>query len=314
MSKVSIIVPVYNTEKQLKRCLDSLVNQSDKDIEIIIINDGSTDGSEDIVKEYKEKYNSLIKYYSKLNEGIAKTRNFGIEKANSKYILFIDSDDYIDTCLIEKLKPYIEEDIDIIKFKLAKVDENGNTIEKINGPIFDKTTGEDGFNKLYSEDVLLDSPCVYLIKKEIFINNDLKFERKYHEDFGLIPLVILNAKTMVSTPYYLYSYVQAENSITRNNNYEKTLKRIEDVLAHYDNAMVKIDKMKLKKKTKENAKIYYTNAIILKMNELKEKDKNEYIKQLKNRKIYKNIKPRNFKQLIKRKLIKYNIKLYLKRR
>lgn len=338
MSKVSIIVPVYNTGAKLKKCLDSLVNQTIKDIEIIIINDGSTDNSEKIIKEYianykkqkqydskenenKTKNNSSednnsveIEFYSKENEGIAKTRNYGIEKANSDYILFVDSDDYIDLKLVEKLLPYIEQDIDLIKFKLQRVNENGEILEKTDGPVFEKTTGQEGFNKLYSQDVLLDSPCVYLIKKELFKKNNFTFKRTYHEDFGLMPLVIVSAKDIVSTPYYLYSYVQSSNSLMRNDDYNKTLKRIEDVWFHYDNSMNQIEKMNLEKTTKENIKIYYTNAVILKIYELKEEDQKQFIKEIKKRKMYKNIKPRNLKQLIKRYLLKFNIKLYIKMR
>lgn len=325
MSKISIIVPVYNTGAKLKKCLDSLVNQTVKDIEIIIINDGSTDNSEEVIKEYiknnskenedKTESNSVkIEFYSKENEGIAKTRNYGIEKANSDYILFVDSDDYIDKKLVEKLLPYIEQNIDLIKFKLQRVNENGEILEKTDGPVFEKTTGQEGFNKLYSQDVLLDSPCVYLMKKELFKKNNFTFKRTYHEDFGLMPLVIVSAKDMVSTPYYLYSYVQSSNSLMRNDDYNKTLKRIEDVWFHYDNAMNKIEKMNLEKTTKENIKIYYTNAVILKIYELKEEDQKQFIKEIKKRKMYKNIKPRNLKQLIKRYLLKFNIKLYIKMR
>ena len=338
MSKVSIIVPVYNTGDKLKKCLDSLVNQTIKDIEIIIINDGSTDNSEKIIKEYianykkqkqydskenenKTKNNSSednnsveIEFYSKENEGIAKTRNYGIEKANSDYILFVDSDDYIDKKLVEKLLPYIVQNIDLIKFKLQRVNENGEILEKTDGPVFEKTTGQEGFNKLYSQDVLLDSPCVYLMKKELFKKNNFTFKRTYHEDFGLMPLVIVSAKDMVSTPYYLYSYVQSSNSLMRNDDYSKTLKRIEDVWFHYDNAMNKIEKMNLEKTTKENIKIYYTNATILKIYELKEEDQKQFIKEIKKRKMYKNIKARNLKQMVKRYLLKFNIKLYIKMR
>ena len=331
MSKVSIIVPVYNTGAKLKKCLDSLVNQTVKDIEIIIINDGSTDNSEEVIKEYiknnskenedktesnsSENSNSVkIEFYSKENEGIAKTRNYGIEKANSDYILFVDSDDYIDVKLVEKLLPYIEQNIDLIKFKLQRVNENGEILEKTDGPVFEKTTGQEGFNKLYSQDVLLDSPCVYLMKKELFKKNNFTFKRTYHEDFGLMPLVIVSAKDIVSTPYYLYSYVQSSNSLMRNDDYSKTLKKIEDVWFHYDNAMNKIEKMNLEKTTKENIKIYYTNATILKIYELKEEDQKKFIEEIKERKMYKNIKPRNLKQLIKRYLLKINIKLYIKMR
>lgn len=314
MSKVSIIIPVYNTEKHLKKCLESVTNQTEKDIEIIVINDGTTDNSESIINEYINKDNSLIKYYSKANEGVAKTRNYGIEKASSDYILFVDSDDYIDERLIEKLMPYINNDIDIIKFKLKRVDEKGNVIEKVEGPIFGKTTGSEAFNKLYCEDVLIDSPCVYLIKRKLFTDNNFQFNRTYHEDYGLIPLIILKAQSFVSIPDYLYYYVQAEDSITRNENYEKTIKKFNDAIFHFDNAMCEIDKMGLNRETKENAKIFYTNAIILKINDLKAEDKNKYIKLLKIRKVYKNIKPRNAKQLLKRIILKFSVKLYLKMR
>ena len=215
---------------------------------------------------------------------------------------------------MEKLLPYIEQDIDLIKFKLQRVNEDGQILEKTDGPVFEKTTGQEGFNKLYSQDVLLDSPCVYLIKKELFKKNNFTFKRTYHEDFGLMPLVIASAKDIVSTPYYLYSYVQSSNSLMRNDDYNKTLKRIEDVWFHYDNAMNQTEKMNLEKTTKENFKIYYTNAVILKIYELKEEDQKEFIKEIKKRKMYKNIKARNLKQLIKRYLLKINIKLYIKMR
>lgn len=311
MAKVSVIVPVYNTGRYVERCLDSLIHQTLKDeMEIIVVNDGSTDNSEEII----EKYRQQVKYYAKENEGIAKTRNFGIEKATSEYIMFVDSDDYVEPTLIEKLKPYIDQQIDLIKFKLQKVDEKGNIIEKIGGPVFEKVQGEKAFCKLFSEDVLLDSPCVYVIKKELFTKYNFQFRRTYHEDFGLIPLIILVAKSVVSTDYYLYSYVQVENSITRNEDYEKTRKRMEDVLGHYDNMLQTIERLTLSKRAKEDIKIYYTNAILLKLNELKKEDKNYYIKQMKQRRFDKNIKARNGKQLLKKILLKINVKLYLKLR
>ena len=92
MAKVSLVVPIYNSSKYLNKCIDSLVNQTLKDIEIILINDGSTDESEKVIKEYKDK---RIKYISKKNEGIGKTRNRGIKEATGEYIAFVDSDDYL---------------------------------------------------------------------------------------------------------------------------------------------------------------------------------------------------------------------------
>ena len=313
---ISIIIPVYNTGKYIEKCLNSILNQTKSiNLEIIIINDGSTDDSENIIKKYIEKNEQKlnIKYYSKENEGIAKTRNFGIEKATYNYIMFLDSDDYIEPRTMEILEKYINQDIDLIKFKLERVDENGNTLEKIDGPIFENISGQEAFNKLYSKDVLLDSPCVYIMKKKIFTKNGFKFQGKYHEDFGLIPFIILTSKSVTSIPEYLYKYVQAQNSITRTSDYNKIIKKMEDVLFHYDNMIKTLDKLELEKITKENVKIYYTNAIILKLKELKkENQKKYYIKEIKKRKMYQNIKPRNLKQTIKRLLLQWNIKLYLK--
>ena len=315
MKKVSIIIPVYNAEKHLKRCIDSVIDQEYSDLEIILINDGSTDDSEKIMNEYKNKYPNLINCYSKENTGVADTRNFGIEKANGEYIMFLDCDDYIDKSLFESCKQYIEDNIELIKFKLQRVNEKGKVLEIVNGAIFDKVSGQEGFNKLYCTDVLLDSPCVYLIKKEIFIRNNLKFMvGTEHEDFGLIPFIIVLAKTMVSINFYGYYYVQSDNSITRNEDYNRTIKRAYDALAHYDNAINLVEKLDITKKTRENIKIYYTNAIILKAKELKEEDQDKYIAEIKNRKMVENIKIRNMKQLLKRILLTIDIKTYLKSR
>lgn len=317
MAKVSVIVPVYNTGKYVERCLNSLMEQTIKDeIEIIVINDGSTDNSGEIVKKYiqKQENKQIIKYYEKENEGIAKTRNYGLEKATGEYILFVDSDDNIDTQLIEKVKPYMDKQIDLIKFKLQRVDEEGNILEKVEGPTFESKTGEEAFNAMYSQDVLLDSPCVYAIKKELFTKNNFQFKRTYHEDFGLIPLILLVSKSVVSINEYLYNYTQVGNSITRNEDYQKTIQRMEDCLAHYDNMVTTIKEWQVQKEAKENIKIYYTNAILLNLNELKKKERKEYIKQIRKRKFSQNIKARNLKQLIKKILLMIDIDLYLKMR
>ena len=312
MSKLSVIIPVYNNEKYLERCFNSIINQNINDLEIIVVNDGSTDDSDKIIQKY-EKNHKEIKYYQKENTGVADSRNYGIEKATGKYIMFLDADDYLDSALYKKIKKYIDEDIDLIKYKIQIVDKNEKTIELIQGATFEKTRGEEGFAKLYSTDVLLDSPCAYIIKKEIFEKNNLKFKvGTEHEDFGLIPFIIVFAKTMVSINFYGYYYVQTDNSITRNNDYSKNIKKAYDALRHYDDAMKKIENLNISKKVKDNLKIYYTNAILTKVQALSEKDKIRYMEKLKTRKLYKNIKIRNIKQLIKKILLFFSIKSYLK--
>ncbi len=312
MKKLSVIIPVYNGEKTLKRCIESVLKQKDEDIEIIIINDGSTDASDKIVQEYKEKNPKIISYYQKKNTGVADTRNYGIKKAKGKYILFLDADDYLDIHLYGLVKQYMEKDIDLIKFKLQREDEKGNIIETVNGPVFENKTGEEGFEELYATDVLLDSPCVYVMKKDIFIKNKLEFKvGTEHEDFGLMPFVIVLAKRMISINFYGYHYVQVEGSITRNDSYEKTKKKAKDALKQYDEALMKIDRYKLNKKIAETLKIYYTNAILLKIETLEKKDQKEYIKEIRKRKMTKNIKAKNIKQLLRKMILSLNIKWYL---
>lgn len=313
MCKLTIIVPVYNTSTHLKKCIESLLPQVNNDIEILAINDGSTDDSGKILREYVEQNPNQITYYEKSNTGVADTRNLGIDMSKGKYILFVDSDDYIKENLIEELEKYMEQDIDIVKFKLEKVNEKGETLEKIDGPIFEKVNGEEAFNILAFSDILLDSPCIYLFKKELFEKNNLKFKpNTEHEDFGLIPLVLLKATSVVSINNYGYCYFQSSNSITRNEDYAKTLKKFNDVLLHYDTMIEFIGKENLNKETEKNVKTYYTNAIILKLKELKKQDQDIYIKKIKQRKMIKNIQVHNAKQLIKKCILIINIKLYLK--
>ena len=316
MAKISIIVPIYNAEKNIKKCLESINEQIalESEIEVILINDGSTDNTDEIVKEYIEKHmkNKDVKYFTKKNEGVAKTRNYGLNKSTGDYILFVDSDDYISKDTIKILEPYIQKNIDIIKFKLQRLDETGKIIERVDGPVFDGITGQEAFNKLYSTDVLIDSPCVYLIKKDIFTKNKLEFKGTYHEDFGLIPILIILSSKVVSLPDYLYQYIQGQDSITRNDDYDKTLIKMKDCFFHYDRMLKIIENIKLDKITKENIKIYYTNAILMKLSNLKENDKKIFIKEMKDRKMYNNIKIRNIKQLIKKIILNIDVNLYFK--
>lgn len=313
MIKLSIIVPVYNTQNEMAKCLESILKQKNENIEILVINDGSTDSSKQVIQEYQLKYPNTITYYEKENTGIADTRNVGINKAKGKYILFVDSDDYLSLDFLKKLDPYMDQDIDIVKFKLQRVNEQGKILEKVDGATFEKTDGETAFSNLAFSDVLLDSPCVYLFKKELFTQNDLYFKiGTEHEDFGLIPLVLLKAKSIVSLDFYGYNYVQRNNSITRNDDYEKTKKRMQDVLVHYDHMVSFLEKEEIGERAKKNLRTYYTNAILLKLKELKRKEQDEVIKQIRIRNMIADIQVHNMKQWIKKIILTINIRWYLK--
>lgn len=101
--KLSIIVPVYNIENYIDKCLNSLVKQTMKDFEVIVVNDGSPDNSEKIIKKYEEKYPKIIKYYKKKNGGLSSARNYGIKKARGEYICFLDGDDYVEKTTYKKM-------------------------------------------------------------------------------------------------------------------------------------------------------------------------------------------------------------------
>lgn len=314
MAKISVIVPVYNTEKYLRRCLDSLVNQSMQDIEIIVVNDGSKDNSQSIIEEYEKKY-PIVKGYIKENGGLSDARNFGVEKATGEYLCFVDSDDYIDLNLFLNLYLVVKPEVEMLKYKAVIINEEAKELEKIDGPVFDPASGEEAFSKLMGNDLFLENAWLYMYKTSFYKENNFKFAKgKYHEDLGLVPLIMLKAKSVMSVKAYGYFYVQTNDSITRSPDYSKTVKRIYDVLDLYDNMIEVVSKYDVKKESFENIKIFYSNILILKTAELKKEDKKKYIKELKNRKIINNIKARNAKQLLKKVILNISIPLYLKLR
>ncbi len=315
MPKISVIVPVYNTEKYIEKCLKSLDDQTMKDFEVVIVNDGSKDESERAIKNYMRRTRMNIKYLKKENGGLASARNYGVERASGKYISFLDSDDYLDKDTFYLLEQYIDKDIDLIKFKMKTVNEKEEVLEKLDGPVFDVCKGEEGYKKLCTTDKYMDPACIYLYRREFFVENNFKYKLRYHEDFGLTSLIIVQAKTFVSTDIFGYNYLQTEESLTRAKDYNKDIERAKDMLAHYDNMIPTVNAYtNISAETKALVKRYYTNSVILKANKLKGKERKQYIKEIKNRFMYRNIKPENLKQKLKRILLKYSVNLYLKMR
>ena len=125
---VSIIVPIYNSEQYLERCINSLIKQTYKNIEIILIDDGSKDSSLSIIEKYA-KQDCRIVYISKENSGVSSSRNDGIKIAKGKYISFVDSDDYIESNMIEDMyKALVEQNVDIVRCSVKENNENISTI------------------------------------------------------------------------------------------------------------------------------------------------------------------------------------------
>ena len=294
---ISFIIPAYNAGKTIGRTIKSIMNQEENsmDYEIIVVDDGSEDDLREKIEEFKDE--KRIKYFYKDNTGVSDTRNYGVNQAIGEYIIFVDSDDYISRTLLKDIEPYINQKIDLIKWTPIFVDEDGNILRKEGSISFNNVSGEKGFNLLFGKDNLIDCLWNYAIKKELV----LEFPKgMYHEDFATMPLMILNADTMVSINNYEYYYVQSQNSIMRNKNDEMERKKLQDKLVHYDNLLRISKKMSLKKVTKENLAIFATNSLLTVVPELEEENKIWFEKELKERKIAKNIKIRSFKQFIKR--------------
>jgi len=223
MYKISVIIPVFNSAKYLEKCLDSILNQTLIDIEIILIDDGSTDASLDIIKSYSEKYNN-IKYKSKKNEGQAIARNLGIQMSTGEFICFVDSDDYIESTMLEKLyETAINNSSDIAICDYMEEYTN-RTIEK-------KSLFVDAENIHKSYILSVAGPCSKIIKTDIFKQNDLKFlENNIYEDLAIIPTLALYTQKISYCKEFLYHYVIRNNSTMQQSKYNKKLESIFNVM------------------------------------------------------------------------------------
>lgn len=210
MTKVSVIVPVYNTEKYLKKCLDSLVNQSLKDIEIIIVNDGSLDNSQNIIDEYASKYSDIIKSYKKKNGGLSDARNYGLKKATGEYIGFVDSDDFAELDMFEKLyKKAIFDNFDIVACDIKYIFDNHS---KVVSSLVEKDIFK--FDDIKKQMINI-YPAAWnkIYKRNLFKKINFK-KNVWYEDveflYRLFPYI--NSIGVVGEP--LINYVQRDGAIT----------------------------------------------------------------------------------------------------
>lgn len=178
MYKISVLVPVYNTEKTLSKCLDSILKQTIiNDIEIVIVNDGSTDNSQAIIDNYVDKYKNIVKY-KQINQGLGATRNKGIELASGEYIAFLDSDDWVDENYYELMyKKAKEENSELVISSYIVDIPNSNTQSITTHKVEDKISHLDGllrgdiagfsWNKLYKKSLIDDNNLKFPLRGEL---------------------------------------------------------------------------------------------------------------------------------------------------
>ena len=224
MPKVSVIVPVYNVEKYLRKCLDSLVNQTLDDIEILVINDGSPDQSQMIIEEYQRNY-SFLKGYMKKNGGLADARNFGLQYAKGKYIGFIDSDDSVELDMYEKMYEKAEEtQADLVVCDLEYVWENESK-EPMRMAGLNHIDGKSERQSLFTSPLFAWNK---LYRREFFLNTGLQYSvGKWYEDIPVTVPLFAEAKRIAYVPQVMIHYLQRSSSIM-GSGYDKRMYHIFD--------------------------------------------------------------------------------------
>lgn len=247
MKNLSVIIPMYNTQKYISTCLDSLLEQTYKDFEVVIIDDGSTDKGPDIVKKYI-KFDKRIQLFTQKNRGPSVARNRGIELSKGKYLYFLDSDDYINKYTFEKcIYEYENNDIDLITFD-AKVTYEKKYYETKNrdyismmSSFYDRSSifleskamnSEDFVKTGFLKDKFKGNVVLYFFKKDTIVNNIIKFNDgiKNYEDFLFLYYILKNTKKVkyLSEPFYFRRLTG--NSLTTKLTNESNKEKARDIL------------------------------------------------------------------------------------
>ena len=228
--KLSIIVPVYGVEKYIDKCLNSLVKQSLKEIEIIVVNDGTKDNSQKIIDKYVKEYPDKIKSYIKENGGQGSARNYGLKKATGEYIGYVDSDDFVEKDMYKKLYNKAKKNnYDIVvcgNYNVSEDYQNKNIDAFINNYNTDL------------ENIFFGKMAVWnkIYKRDILIKNKLEFKEKvWYEDLAFTLKAIMNSNTFAFIDEPLYDYLIREGSTMNNSNVQRNLEILDafdDILSY----------------------------------------------------------------------------------
>lgn len=226
MTKVTVIIPVFNGEKYIKTCLDSVLKQTLQEIEIIVINDGSTDKTQEILESYQNQYKDKIKIIKKENEGQGKARNVGIDLSNGEFLTFVDADDEIAPNMLQNMYESLKkEDADVAICDYYEIYEKNKVLKKA------IPQRQNDIKRDYIVSVA--GPCNKLIRTEILTKNQLYFMKTgAYEDISIIPLLGLYANKIVYVEEPLYNYYIRQGSTMRQNEFNNKLLSIYEVLEH----------------------------------------------------------------------------------
>ena len=209
---ISIIVPVYNVEQYLEKCVDSIINQKYKNLEIILVDDGATDSSGKLCDELA-KIDNRIKVYHKENGGLSDARNYGVERATGDYIGFVDSDDYIDSEMYEELYEAIKkENVDVVECNLKII--YPDRVELFTEQkYYNVYTKQEYLEEYLKIEKIFGSACVRLIKSDIAKKLKFPVGKLYEDTYYAYDLInVADSYVIMEAPYY--NYLMRENSIT----------------------------------------------------------------------------------------------------
>ncbi|MBO5138425.1 MAG: glycosyltransferase [Bacilli bacterium] len=302
MPKFSIIIPVYNVCDYIKRCLDSVFNQTYKNYEVIVINDGSTDGSMDIVNNYN------VVCINNEHVGVSEARNLGVNIARGDYLIFLDSDDYWDSCLLENICKSLINNPDLVRFQVRTVNDQ-SICRDYNECSFYSKTGEEAFSIIANFHFVENVWC-YAIKRDYYNKESFSFKKgTVHEDFGLTPLIIIKSKVVNCISYVGYNYYRRTGSIMNTVDYTFVKIKVNDFYNHYKFLISEIDKTELDSLI---FKSFISNSLLLKITELKGADYKKYIKLVEEIGVYNNILADTFGRKIKKFMLRVSPKLFFR--
>lgn len=212
MAKVSIIIPIYNVERYVRKTIDSVVNQTEKELEIILVDDGSTDSSGKICDEYAQRDKRIIVLH-KANGGLSSARNAGIKIASSNYIMLLDGDDFLNINAVSILQKIMEEyPSDFIQFRYQEVKEDDSVSDKqFEENIYQGKSLKELYDNLYKIGGEAASACTKMYRCDILKN--IPFRNVQHEDEMWCTEAFKEGMTVTYIPNTLYYYVMRENSI-----------------------------------------------------------------------------------------------------
>lgn len=263
---ISVIVPVYNVENYLEKCMQSLINQSFLEMEIVVIDDNSTDNSLSVARKY-EKYKNVKVISKDKNSGLSDSRNIGIREASGHYIMFLDSDDYVENGCILKIQELAKKnnDPDILYFGYCEEYEDVNNKNIKYGYVSPKNhvyTGEDFALEELKHRNLYAAACFGIYKREIIVDNNLFFKSGIlHEDELWTPQVILNANKIYTSDYVYYHYLRRKGSITKSAVKTKHGKDMLLICQELDKLSKEIKNLELKKYMDNHIAMLYMKGV-----------------------------------------------------